>query len=140
MSRQVYIAKIRSGGVDFAEDNLRGGDTPERICTEQPVYALWMDIVRDARTERMPNSRIIDPECCFIILSKTDMIRYLSKDKYRKQPECYSWLEKERYERIVSGMMDRLLSAAKGLPDDEKYLLVACDMYSLEEWGAEERY
>jgi len=138
MSRQTYLAKIRSGGIDFAKDILSDGDTPERICTEQPIYTLWSDIVEDAHTKMIPNSRIIDSECCFIVLSKADLIDYLSKDEYRKQPQCYSWLEKEEYEKIVSEMMDSLLSTANSLSDDEEYLLVACDMYSLEEWELEE--
>jgi len=138
MSNNVYIAMIGSGDIDFNKDVIKKGGTLEKICKEQPIYALWSDIVEDTHTRGIPNSRIVDSECCFIILSKADLISYLSKDEYRRQPKCYSWLEKEKYEMIASEMMDSLLSEANSLSNDEEYLLVACDMYSLEEWEAEE--
>lgn len=140
MSREVFISNIKSDGIDFTKDVLKNGDTPERICKNEPIYSLWSDIVNDAHTLKIPNSRIIDSECCFIILSKADLIEYLSKDKYREQPQCFSWLDKKRYEEIVSETMDYLLSIANDLPEGVEYLLVACDLYSLEEWELEELF
>lgn len=137
MSRQVYIANLTSSGINFATDALKSGDTPERICAEQSNYALFHDIIADAHINKMSNSRIIDPDCCFIIMSKDDMLRYLDKDKYRQRPECFPYLEKELYEKISSEQIDYLLSVANGLSNDEEYLLVACVMASLEEFIAE---
>jgi hypothetical protein len=136
MSRQVYIGKLRSE--HFDHDKFTGEGIPEMICKEQPHFVLFGDIVVDAFINRIPNSSIVDPDCCVIKMNKAEMIKYLSKEKYRQRPECFPYMEKALYERHASEEMDHLLSAADALSDDEEYLLVACDIISSEEWDAEE--
>jgi len=136
MSRRVYIAKTVSDRFDH--NNFSAGDTPEKICAEQPHFTLFEDIVHDAFSKKVINSKVVDHECCFIRMNKADMIKYLDKERYRKRPECFSYMPKIQYERHVSEEIDHLISAAKDLPDDEEHLLVACVMISPGELDAEE--
>lgn len=88
---------------------------------------MFHDILKDVHIKRVPDSGIIDPDCGFIIMSKEDIIRYLSKEEYKRMPECFSWMAymKETYEKMAAEEMDYLLSAAGDLSDDKEYLLVA---------------
>jgi len=130
MTRMVYIAELRSGGIDFVKDELKNGDTPEPICEPQSHFVLWESIVHDVHTNKVPNSRIIDCECCFIRMTKAEMIPYLEREVHFKQPPCFYWMgDKEGYEKMASEEIEYLLLVLSDASDDKEFLLVACDLY-----------
>ena len=139
MSRQVYIGKVKSDTFDYYIDD-NDNRLPERISDDKSNYVLWNGIYGDVLHHKIPNSKIAGYECNVIKLNKADLLKYLSKPEYRQRPKCFSYLDKEIYEKHRAEEIDYLISVANGLSEQDEYLLVAYEATSLEEWEAEEIY
>ena len=122
----VYIGKVKSDRFNYDVAGDWNGYSPERLCELQFMHELYFDIVGDV-IDKKPNTKQTDWGCFVIKMNKADLIRYLGKDKYRRRPECFSYLEKEAYEKKSSEGIDYLISIAEGLSNDEEYLLVALE-------------
>jgi len=134
MSRQVYIGKVKSDKFDYYNEFgiNECTDLPERISNERAHYSLWSDIYR-AVFDNVPNAKNAGYELNVIKLNKNNLIEYLRNPKYKQRPECFSYIDKENYEKNASDNIEYFLSVANNLPDDE-YLLVAYEAYCAEDF------
>ena len=104
MLTEVFIGKVKSEKFDFDKQGKWSGYYPEIIENSSKYDSeLFWDIIGEK-----PKTKQVDWGCWVLKLNKTDLVAFLSRDKYQDNPSIAF-----------------LLDIAKGLNDEEDYLLVA---------------
>jgi len=135
---EVYIGKVKSEKFDFDAKGDWSGYTPEPLCDLFFCNKLYWDIV-SAVNGQNPKTKQTDWGCFVIKFSKSELISYLDKDKYKKSDKPADSLKGfDIYAFNATTPKDveaskAFLQVAKGLPDNEEYLLVAIEGISWEE-------
>jgi hypothetical protein len=128
MELQIYISLLKDENFDYDIENPNGDRqyAPNPISSSVRVDTLYKDIVRSVMDNK-ENTKQTDWGTFVIKLTNTDLISFLSKQKYKDDALPNYW---KRMGKEIPSFIDvnTLLDCAKKLPDGD-YLLVGQELF-----------